>query len=164
MDDLSAVFFGTTAGLSDSSVRDTSMRVPRLGLKSERTIRWDEIEQSIPDRFEDVVRRYPDHCAVKAGVKAFTYDELNRAANRIAHAIIAHRGESSEPIALLFENGFEGIAAFFGALKARKSAVIDSDRSQRSIRIRPSSVKIAIRLSGKGLSASTSGGSMGIGS
>jgi|SoiMethySBSTD1v2_1073268.scaffolds.fasta_scaffold13859_3 amino acid adenylation domain-containing protein len=123
MDDLSAVFFGTTAGLSDSSVRDTSMRVPRLGLKSERTIRWDEIEQSIPDRFEDVVRRYPDHCAVKAGVKAFTYDELNRAANRIAHAIIAHRGESSEPIALLFENGFEGIAAFFGALKARKSAV-----------------------------------------
>ena len=44
-------------------------------------------------------------------------------ANRIAHAIIAQRGERNEPIALLFENSFEGIAAFFGALKARKCVV-----------------------------------------
>jgi amino acid adenylation domain-containing protein len=124
MDDLSAVFLRTPAGLSRSDMGETSMRVPRLARKNERTIAWDEIEQSIPDRFEEIVRQYPDRCAVKAGVKAFSYDELNRAANRIAHAIIAQRGEHNEPIALLFENGFEGIAAFFGALKARKCAVL----------------------------------------
>jgi amino acid adenylation domain-containing protein len=99
------------------------MFAPRLRLKSEYSIPWDELEQSIPDRFEEIVRRYSDRCAVKVGVRAFTYDELNRAANRIAHAIIAQHGERNEPIALLFENSFDGIAAFFGALKARKCVV-----------------------------------------
>ena len=123
MDDVSAVFFRSTGGLSRSDLRDTSIRVPRLRLKSECAISWDETERSVPDRFEEIVRRYPDRCAVKAGVRAFTYDELNRAANRIAHAIVALRGERSEPIAVLLENGFDGIAALFGVLKARKCAV-----------------------------------------
>jgi amino acid adenylation domain-containing protein len=124
MDDLSAAFFRTTAGVSRSSTREASVHAPQLGLKSQRPILWDEIEQSIPDRFEEIARRYPDRCAVKAGLKAFTYDDLNRVANRIAHAIIAQHGERNEPIALLFENSFEGIAAFFGALKAGKCAVL----------------------------------------
>src|SRR5262245_34604732 len=123
MDDLSAVFFRVPAGLSSSNMRETSMRAPRLPMKSEHAVAWHEIEQSIPDRFEEIVRRYPDRCAVKAGVRALTYDQLNRAANRIAHAIIARHGERSEPIALLFENAVESIPAFFGALKARKCAV-----------------------------------------
>ena len=123
MDDLSAAFFRTAAGVSPSSTREASVHVPQLGLKSQRPILWDEIEQSIPDRFEEIARRYPDRCAVKAGSKAFTYDDLNRAANRIAQAIIAQCGERNEAIALLFENSIEGIAAFFGALKARKCLV-----------------------------------------
>jgi amino acid adenylation domain-containing protein len=123
MDDLSPVFFPATAGSSRSSMRETSARAPRLRLKSERQILWDEIERSVPDRFEEIVRRYPDRHALKIGARPFTYHELNRAANRIAHAILARRGDHSEPIALLFENGFEAIAAFFGVLKARKFAV-----------------------------------------
>ena len=123
MDDLSAVLFRTTAGVSRSDMREASTFAPRLRLKSEYSIPWGEIEQSIPDRFEEIVRRYPHRCAVKEGVRAFTYDELNRAANRIAQAIIAQCGERNEPIALLFENSFEGITAFFGALKARKCVV-----------------------------------------
>ncbi len=43
--------------------------------------RKEEIEQSIPDRFEQQVRRYPDRLAVKSRTQALTYDELNKAAN-----------------------------------------------------------------------------------
>ena len=36
--------------------------------------RREEIEQSMPDRFEDQVRRYPDRLAVKAGNHQLTYN------------------------------------------------------------------------------------------
>ena len=58
MDDLSAVFFRTAAGVPRSDTREASMLAPRLRLKSEYSIPWDELEQSIHDRFEEIVRRY----------------------------------------------------------------------------------------------------------
>ena len=84
----------------------------------------DEIEQSIPARFEKIVRLYPDRLAVTSGNRSLTYDGLNRAANRIGRAIVALRGEASEPIALLFENGIDVITAIFGLLKAGKFYVV----------------------------------------
>ena len=80
----------------------------------------EDVETSISDRFEQIVRRYPDRLAVKTGDRGITYDELNKAANRIAHAILETRGPGSEPIALLFESGVDIIAAIFGVLKAGK--------------------------------------------
>ena len=38
------------------------------------------VQQSIPDRFEQQVRRYPQRLAVKTGEHALTYEALNRAA------------------------------------------------------------------------------------
>ena len=81
------------------------------------------IEQSIPSRFEEQVRRNPKRLAIKTGREELTYDELNNAANRVAEAILAHRGKESKPIALLFEQGAQGIAAILGALKAGKTYV-----------------------------------------
>ncbi len=78
------------------------------------------IDQSIPARFEQIVRMYPNRLAVKAGYHTLTYDELNRYANRIAHTILEKRGPGSEPIALLFEHGIDAIAAIFAVLKAGK--------------------------------------------
>jgi amino acid adenylation domain-containing protein len=80
----------------------------------------EEVEQSIPERFEKVVRMYPDRLAIKMGDRALTYDELNKAANRIGHAILGKRGPGSEPIALVFEHGIDVVAAIFGVLKAGK--------------------------------------------
>lgn len=80
----------------------------------------DEIEQSIPTRFEKIVRLYPDRLAVTSENRSLTYDELNRAANRLSRAITALRCEASEPIALLFENGIDVITAILGSLKAGK--------------------------------------------
>jgi amino acid adenylation domain-containing protein len=80
----------------------------------------DEIERSIPGRLEKIVRQYPERLAVKTKDRSLTYGELNQAANRIAHAILAKRGQGSEPIALLLENDASMIAAILGVLKAGK--------------------------------------------
>ena len=79
-----------------------------------------KIEQSIPERFEEIVRTYPDRLAVKMGARALTYTQLNQAANRIARAILEKCGSGSEPIALLFEHGIDVIATILGVLKAGK--------------------------------------------
>ena len=84
----------------------------------------EEISQTIPDRFEKIVRQYPDRLAIKSGDRLVTYDELNRVANRIARGIVSARGPGSEPIALFFENTFDVVGAIFGVLKAGKFFVI----------------------------------------
>jgi amino acid adenylation domain-containing protein len=83
----------------------------------------EDVETSIPARFEKIVRMYPDRLAVKMASRALTYYELNQAANRIARAIVAKRGQRSEPIVILFENGIDVIAATLGALKSGRSYV-----------------------------------------
>ena len=79
-----------------------------------------EIEQPVPERFEKMVRMYPNRLAVKDKKIAFTYNELNNAANCIAQAILKQRGATSEPVALLMEQGAQVIAAILGVLKAGK--------------------------------------------
>lgn len=82
--------------------------------------REEDIEQSIPDRFHSCVCKYPDRLAVQSGNHVLTYHDLNRAANRVAQAVLALRGEGREPIALLFNHGVPFIAAILGVLKAGK--------------------------------------------
>src|SRR5262245_2042322 len=80
----------------------------------------EEIEQSIPKRFEKIVAQYPDRIAVKSPVQEFTYTELNQGSNQIAHAILSHRGCQPESVALMFENGAPLVAAILGVLKTGK--------------------------------------------
>ena len=94
----------------------------------------EEIGQSLPERFEEQVRRYPDRLAVKTRTQQLVYDELNKTANRVAQAILMQRGPGEEPIASLLEQGAPAIAAFLGILKAGKIAV-PLDTSHPSDRI-----------------------------
>ena len=89
--------------------------------------------RSIPARFEDIVRRYPDRLAVKMAGRELSYAQLNREANRIAWAIFERRGAAKESVALLFDHGIDVIAALLGALKAGKFYVVlePSNPSQR---------------------------------
>ena len=84
----------------------------------------EEIEQSIPDRFEQMVHLYSDRLAVKTRNHQITYDELNKDGNRVAHAIIAERGDEPEPVGRLFTNGASLMAAILGVLKAGKYFVL----------------------------------------
>jgi non-ribosomal peptide synthetase component F len=78
----------------------------------------EDVETSIPARFEKMVRAHPDRLAIKTPEDELTYDELNRAANRVAHKLIDLQGRESTPVALLFETGVQIIVAMLGVLKA----------------------------------------------
>jgi amino acid adenylation domain-containing protein len=78
----------------------------------------EEVETSIPARFAKMVQRYPDRLAVKMGQRSLTYDQLNRAANRIAHAIAARCSEDGRAVATLFEPGIDVVSAVLGVLKS----------------------------------------------
>ena len=41
-----------------------------------------DVGASIPECFEKIVRKFPERLAVNDGDRAFTYEELNQAANR----------------------------------------------------------------------------------
>jgi len=80
----------------------------------------EEVEQSIPDRFEKIVSRYPDRLAVKTKGHELTYQMLNQAANCVAQAILKRHGKAPKPIALLLDNDAPIITAILGVLKAGK--------------------------------------------
>ncbi len=80
----------------------------------------EETEQSIPVRFERTVCKYRDKAAVKTRSGTVSYEELNKTANRITRAILAHsalQGRSEQPIALFFGHGAAMIAAILAVLK-----------------------------------------------
>jgi non-ribosomal peptide synthetase component F len=80
----------------------------------------DETEESIPQRFEQIVRKHPDRIAVKTADCTLSYSHLNETANRIAGKILSKQGAGEEPVVLLFEHGVQEIAAILGVLKAGK--------------------------------------------
>jgi len=80
-----------------------------------------ETEHSVPDRFEKQADTFPDRIAVRTASREFTYDALNRTANRIAHAILAVDAEGEQRVALLLEQSDPLlVASILGILKAGK--------------------------------------------
>jgi amino acid adenylation domain-containing protein len=77
-----------------------------------------ETRQSIPERFEKIVRMYPDRLAIKTKNHRLTYKGLNDAANRVAQKILSDRGTKNAPVPLLMEQDAAVIAAILGVLKA----------------------------------------------
>ncbi len=75
-----------------------------------------EIEQTLVTRFESRVARFAGRIAIQSGQITLTYQELNRFANRVAHAVLA--AESHGPTILLFEHEYPMVVAILGALKA----------------------------------------------
>lgn len=78
----------------------------------------EHIEQSIPLRFGQMVRRYPNQLAVVSDTQSWTYTELNRQANRIAQRLSSLRLPHQSSIALLVGHNAMTIAAIMGVLKA----------------------------------------------
>ena len=83
--------------------------------------RKEEIEQSIPKRFEQQVRTHPHRIAVKSRRHELTYYALNQEANRVARAILGQRGGRPEHVVVLMGSDAPAIAAILGILKAGKS-------------------------------------------
>ena len=77
----------------------------------------EDVETSIPARFEKIVSKLKDRTAVETAGQVVTYTELNAMANRAARAILEMTGKGGEPIALLFESSPSQMAAMLGVLK-----------------------------------------------
>jgi len=61
---------------------------------------------------------YPDHCAVVCDSGRYTYRQINEAANALAASLVGWGIQRNDPVVLLFRNGFEYIACYYGILKA----------------------------------------------
>lgn len=85
--------------------------------------RKEEIEQSIPARFEQQAHGNSGRLAVKTDRCQLTYSELNQAANQVAHSILSRLGAGSEPVSLLLDDPALLIVAILGVLKAGKFCV-----------------------------------------
>lgn len=83
----------------------------------------EEIEQSIPRRFEQQVEKYPDQVAIKTPHYEWTYRQLNRIANHVADSILEQTGQDQERVALLFDHDAPMVAGLLGALKAGKTYI-----------------------------------------
>jgi len=82
-----------------------------------------EIEQTIPQRFEECVRRHAEDIALRYDKKSVTYRELNILSNQIANAILRSRGDREETVALILGQGISAVASIIGLLKAGKAYV-----------------------------------------
>jgi amino acid adenylation domain-containing protein len=76
------------------------------------------LQDSIAAVFERQATRWPEVTAVKDGQELLTYDQLNRAANRVAHTLMALQMAPSHPVALLFNHRAAMITAMLGVLKS----------------------------------------------
>ena len=99
-------------------------RIPAPSGHDFRPFADEAIEQSIPQRFEQQVREFGDRLAIEWPGGSYTFSSLNRTANRLARTIVAARGTSTEPVALLFDHGGEVLAAILAVLKAGKFYVV----------------------------------------
>jgi amino acid adenylation domain-containing protein len=79
-----------------------------------------EVEQSIPQRFEKIVNRYPDRVAIKTKTALWTYASLNSAANQIAERILDQFPDGNEPVGILMERGATALISVLGVLKSGK--------------------------------------------
>ncbi len=83
----------------------------------------EDVETSIPARFEKIARQYPNRIGVKTRTQQLTYFELSDAANRLADILLAQSGRGQKPIGLLFPKGIPLIVSILGTLKAGKICV-----------------------------------------
>ena len=82
-----------------------------------------EVNQTIPERLAQIVALYPERLATKDPYRSFTYAELDRAANQVAHAVLRVGGAGHEPVPYLFHVDARRVPAVHGILRTGKSAV-----------------------------------------
>lgn len=84
----------------------------------------EDVEQSVPDRFEKIVARHSNRLAIKTATHALTYDALNKAANRVARAVVEKSLDSERPVVVVFDHDAPIVVAILAVLKAGKTCVV----------------------------------------
>jgi long-chain acyl-CoA synthetase len=64
------------------------------------------------------VHRTPDKTALVSGARRLSYKEVEEAANKLAHSLLAHGVERGDRVAIYLDNSVEAVVSIFAALKA----------------------------------------------
>jgi len=80
-----------------------------------------DIEQTVPARFAQVARRFPDHVALTGQGRQWTYRELDQRANWLAHTIRERVRPGTGCVAYLVDHSPEMVIATLAVLKAGKT-------------------------------------------
>ena len=83
-----------------------------------------EAEQSIPDRFRQVISTFPKSQALIAGEWQPDYEQLDNVSNRIAREILSRGGERGDRIAIFTRHDSPQMAAVMGVLKANRVVIV----------------------------------------
>lgn len=75
-------------------------------------------QETLKSLFEAQVRQTPDRIAAVDGNISWSYTDLNRQANRIAHQLLKHKGQGETVVALLLERNVNMLAGILGVVKA----------------------------------------------
>jgi amino acid adenylation domain-containing protein len=81
----------------------------------------EETEQSVPERFEKQVIKYPGRVALRTRHHQLTYENLNKSANQLARAI---ESDGDEPIAMVLGHDTPAIVAIVAAFKADRNFIL----------------------------------------
>jgi non-ribosomal peptide synthetase component F len=81
------------------------------------------LDGSVAAAFERAAVMHADSIAVSTDGEKLTYAAINRAANRLAHAILARRGAGEEPIAFVADRPTVELTCLLGIMKAGKAYV-----------------------------------------
>lgn len=77
-----------------------------------------DVDTSLPERFEKIVRLRPEAIAIQSADCALTYAQLNSRANQIARTLAITMGQRNKPVGLLVEKGASQVAGILGVLKS----------------------------------------------
>ncbi|WP_156763676.1 non-ribosomal peptide synthetase, partial [Mycobacterium scrofulaceum] len=107
-----------TRRLSSVDLLDAAERAHLDGLGNRAALTWPApAAESIVDVFADHAAHQPDAVAVAWDDLSMTYRELDEAANRLAHRLIAEGAGPGESVALLFSRSAQAIVAILAVLK-----------------------------------------------
>ena len=105
--------------MKNSSGNILGLHDPRFVPKAEHVpFPKEDVDTSLPERFEKIVRLCPEAIAIQSGECALTYAQLNSRANQIARTISIKMGQRNKPVGLLVEKGASQVAGILGILKS----------------------------------------------
>jgi amino acid adenylation domain-containing protein len=83
----------------------------------------EDVETSIPERFEKIARIYHDQLAVKLNDRWVTYAELNKSANRVARTLLDKLGQENRPVVIFSDHNLTAVICAFAIWKAGKIVI-----------------------------------------
>ena len=76
------------------------------------------LNMTVPSKFNDIVKRFPNNIAIKYDNTNITYEQLDKKINSIAKKLLDLGVKRNTPVALFFDKSIEMIASMFAILKA----------------------------------------------